>query len=106
MSDDDHDFNALVRMLSRYLRDNPQASDTPDGIASWWLQLNWFRYQNLICAALAWLVRAGLVEDVRSPDGRVRYRRVQTDDAFAALAELADGSIDPDPQNGDATPLH
>lgn len=106
MSEDEHEVRALVRMLSRYLRDHPLASDTPDGISSWWLQLDWYVYESAIGAALAWLVRAKLVEGVRGPDGRVRYRSVRTDDAVAALAALADGRTDPFPQNGGAPPTH
>lgn len=84
MTDDD-DVEALVQMLSRYLHDHPFASDTPDGISAWWLQRSWHVHETAICAALARLVCAGLIEEMRAPDGRVRYRRVQTDDAVAAL---------------------
>ena len=95
MSGDEDDVTALVQRLSRYLRDHPLASDTADGISSWWLQMNWHVHENAICEALTWLVGTGLVEGVRGPDGRVRYRRVQTDDALASLSALADGGVPP-----------
>lgn len=95
-----------MRRLSSYLRDNPLASDTAEGISSWWLRMNWVVDENAICAALAWLVGAGLVEEVRSPDGRVRYRRVQTDDALLALGALADGLADLPLNGSDITNAH
>ena len=94
MADDDDEVKALVQMLSRYLRDHPLASDTPDGISAWWLRLNWYVYESAICSALAWLVCAGLIEGVTGPDGRVRYRRVDSNDALAALGALANGEGD------------
>ncbi len=91
MPDDDlpDDVKALVRMLARYLRDFPLASDTPDGIALWWLRLDWVVHEHAIQAALAKLVKADVVEGVKGPDGRVRYRRIQSTQADAALTELA-----------------
>jgi len=86
----DDGTTTLVRRLSRYLRDNPLASDTPEGIARWWLQLDWLTHEESLDEALARLVSSGYVEGVRGPDGRVRYRRSHAegvDDALAALAQ-------------------
>lgn len=89
MPHNDDDVQAVVRMLSRYLRDHPLASDTPDGIASWWLRLDWHMHESTVVAALAWLADAKLIEGVEGPDGRVRYRRMQTPQADTALGALA-----------------
>ena len=96
---DNDEVHALARMLSRYLCDNPLASDTAQGIASWWLRLDWHVHEFAVCSALARLVNAGLVEEVKGPDGRVRYRRVQTADALLALEALATSPANP-PSNG------
>jgi hypothetical protein len=64
----------IVRALSRYLRLNPLASDTLEGIAQWWLTFDDFTDTELQ-QALRRLVDAGVVEAVPAADGRVRYRR-------------------------------
>jgi hypothetical protein len=96
---DDDEVRTLVRMLSRYLCDNPQASDTAEGISSWWLRLDWQVHEFAVCSALAQLVKAEVVEGVKGPDGRVRYRRVQTAAALRALEALVT-SYDNPPSNG------
>jgi hypothetical protein len=98
--DDNDEVRALTRKLSRYLCDNPLASDTAEGISSWWLGLNWQVHEFAVCSTLAELVEAGLVEGVRGPDGRVRYRRVQTADVSLALEALATSSANPPSSRG------
>ncbi|MGH7619531.1 MAG: hypothetical protein ACREPM_20135 [Gemmatimonadaceae bacterium] len=87
---DDAATTKLVRRLSRYLRDNPLASDTPEGIARWWLQMDWVTNGRHLDEAIARLMSSGCVEGVRGPDGRVRYRRVQADGVAGILAALSD----------------
>lgn len=78
----------LVPRLARYLRENPRASDTEEGIGQWWLGIGPLDLWKLR-GALAWLVRAGIVSAVKAADGRVRYRRVSVDaDADARLDQL------------------
>jgi hypothetical protein len=100
MHDDNDEAHTLARMLARYLSDNPLASDTAEGISSWWLRLEWQVHEFAVCSALARLVKAGLVEEVKGPDGRVRYRRVQTADALLALEALAASSNNPTSNGG------
>jgi Fe2+ or Zn2+ uptake regulation protein len=69
------DLDALVEALSEYLRRNPQACDTLDGIASWWLGGEWSQRPALVQEALDRLEELGVIERVRAGDGRVRYRR-------------------------------
>ena len=76
----------LVRRLASYLRLNPGAGDTREGITQWWLGLptaSTYRVER----ALAALQAAGLIEAVGALDGRVRYRRV-------ALDAQADSQLD------------
>lgn len=101
MPQNDDDVQAVVRMLSRYWRGHPLASDTPAGIASWWLRLDWHTHEDTVVAALAWLSGAALIEGVEGPDGRVRYRRNTSPQADATLAMLAG-----EPGSGGAPPTH
>lgn len=68
----------VVRRLACYVRANPFAGDTKEGITRWWLGLT-PASDDLVESALAALVGAGLIEAVRAIDGRVRYRRVSPD---------------------------
>ncbi|MEX3788826.1 hypothetical protein [Paraburkholderia sp. BR14374] len=76
----------LVRRLARYLRVNPLACDTEEGIGKWWLGLDPPSLVEL-SNALRWLVTIGVVEAARAADGRVRYRRV-------ALTAAIDARLD------------
>jgi hypothetical protein len=87
-----HDPNHanLVQKLARYLRDHPQACDTPQGIARWWLGPDAVYDTASLEAALHALERHALIQPLRAADGRVRYRRTETGpDTDAKLDELA-----------------
>jgi hypothetical protein len=62
----------VMRALCRYLSDNPQACDTPAGIARWWLRGE--HAPVLVEAALQQLHGEGRLERLPAADGRVRYR--------------------------------
>ena len=82
----------LVQRLAHYLRMNPLASDTEEGIGQWWLGIGPQELLKLP-GALAWLVAAGIVDAVTAADGRVRYRRATLDAATDAwLDELITGN--------------
>lgn len=76
----------IVRALSRYLRLNPLASDTLEGITQWWLKSKDLSQAELL-PALERMAQAGVVESTRAADGRVRYRR-------AALNATIDAQLD------------
>ena len=76
MPDDDVAVGALVHQLAAYLRDNPLACDTQEGIARWWLEPGTAVDGPALSRALERLQRDGLIESLRAADGRVRYRRV------------------------------
>jgi len=91
----DDEARALVRRLCHYLRDNPLASDRPEGIAHWWLHVEWLTSERVVGEAIAHLVSSGLVEAVHGSDGRIRYRRARGEDVeqrLAAVAAEAEGS--------------
>lgn len=78
--------SALIRRLACYVRANPLAGDTREGITQWWLDLP-AASSNWVELALAALQEAGLMEAVTALDGQVRYRRV-------ALDARADAQLD------------
>lgn len=77
----DDDVSALVRLLSRYLRDNPLACDTAEGIARWWLASAAPVDMRLLMSALERMQATGAIEVLRAADGRVRYRRSAVEEA-------------------------
>jgi len=76
----------IVRALSQYLRMNPLASDTLEGIAHWWLTAKDVAQADLV-QALERMAHAGVVESTRAADGQVRFRRV-------ALNATVDAQLD------------
>ena len=74
----------VVQLLSSHWCANPLASDTPDGMHRWWLPASHEFTLEQIDAALAWMVRRGLVLENTTADGRIRYCRSPS----ASQAEL------------------
>jgi len=67
---------ALVQQLTEYLRDNPLACDTQEGIARWWLAPGSAGDDETLSFALERMRQRGLIEQLPAADGRVRYRRI------------------------------
>lgn len=87
---DDPDMNQAVLALAKYLRDNPLACDTAEGISRWWLASLPVTTETLL-RALDWMDRSGLVEASVAADGRLRYKRLATDGQLLALTRAAGG---------------
>ena len=81
---DDPEMIMIVCALARYLRASPLACDTADGISRWWLASQSVSTEKLL-QALGWMKRQGLVEEMVAVDGRVRYRRVASDEQLLEL---------------------
>jgi len=85
--------------LVRYLRLHPQASDTAEGIARWWLRGEIDMDVRRVQQALDWMNEAGLIESIHAGDGRKRYRRssdtVEFERRVARVLRLrpTDGSV-------------
>lgn len=77
----------VVQSLARYLRANPHACDTVEGIARWWFTPDAQPDEKKLETALRWLIVEGLVEALQAADGRVRYRRL-------SASEDEDGALD------------
>jgi hypothetical protein len=83
------DLMRVVHALVAYLLAHPQASDTAEGIARWWLRTDSPGNSMLLQQALDWMEGQGLIESVVAGDGRVRWRRSEDAENFArAVAEL------------------
>ena len=73
----------ITQQVLMYLKLHPDASDTVEGIAHWWLRLDLADAEALAAAldglavALDGLVESGLLERVSGSDGRLRYRKAK-----------------------------
>jgi hypothetical protein len=76
----------VVCALARYLRANPLACDSLDGIGRWWLAAHPVTPEELV-QALSWMREQGLVEEIVAADGRLRYRRCGPETMFDAAIE-------------------
>jgi hypothetical protein len=83
----------LVYAIARYFRSHPQACDTLDGVAGWWLTGALTAGPELE-VALDILGNEGIVEAVHAADGRIRYRLASSADALARLDTLLARSDD------------
>lgn len=85
------DVMTIVQHLSRYLQGHPDACDTSEGIARWWIDADPPPVPVAIVeAALGWMMACGVIESSRAADGRTRYRRASgAEDLPARLNALA-----------------
>ena len=80
--------SALEREILSYLIENPDAHDTLEGIAHWWLLDRAIRAQtSKVEAALERLLSQGLVVKVERVDSEIQYRinRQRLDEILALL---------------------
>ena len=77
--------HAAIRALAQYLRDHPHASDSAEGIRRWWLPEGLSVTLDELEKALTWMKQQGLIDDTQAADGRVRFRRIASDDQLDAL---------------------
>jgi hypothetical protein len=63
---------AIADAIRRYLDTHPEAADSAEGIAAWWLEGSAVR-TDLVQAALDTLVREGVMQHDRLLDGTIIY---------------------------------
>jgi hypothetical protein len=81
--DDPNPDQAIIVELARYLRANPLACDTLEGIAHWWLHTPNLPPDRL-ARALARMESAGVVARLHAADGQLRFRRAELNAAVDA----------------------
>jgi hypothetical protein len=65
----------ISQEILEYIIDHPDASDTLEGIAEWWLFSQRIRCEaNKVKAAVGKLVKEGWILEVKGKDSAVRYR--------------------------------
>ncbi|WP_157510271.1 hypothetical protein [Lysobacter sp. Root559] len=88
--DDYPEMLAIVRALARYLRANPNSSDTADGIAMWWFREQTVVDGRALLDALDWMRERGLVEMLSASSTGDRYRCIAgPDELDGVLQELS-----------------
>ena len=66
---------ALDQQILEYLEAHPQACDTVEGVAKWWVMSQQVAETVLaVRGALGRLKQEGLVEEFRSADGQTLYK--------------------------------
>jgi hypothetical protein len=71
----------VAEQVARYLDAHPEASDTVEGIAKWWLSRQRLDdTRELVRAALDLLIARGVVEPHTMADGVTLFRRAQAAD--------------------------
>lgn len=75
MSNEEQKAEVLAQDILRYLERNPQAGDTLEGIAQWWLAQQFIdRLVDDVADALESLVRKGSVETHSPRSGSTIYK--------------------------------
>lgn len=65
----------ICKYILAYLSDNPDAGDTFDGIAEWWLLSQQIKFETRnVSDAVSRLVSEGLIEEHQEADSRKTYR--------------------------------
>jgi hypothetical protein len=82
---DESDVKAVIAALARYLRDNPRACDTAEGIRRWWLPPDIECTNETVAVALDWMKQQDLIEMSSAADGRQRFSRRNNGEELEAL---------------------
>lgn len=72
-------FNSVADAIRRYLAQRPEAAETVEGVAKWWLARQ--RYDDsvsLVQHALDYLEQQGEVEKISVTSGQVFYRKARS----------------------------
>jgi len=83
-------MDEISRRILSYLAENPEADDTPEGIARWWLLEREIRDQSAaVERALGELTAAGWLVEGRSAGSATRYRLnpARTDEVRSLLED-------------------
>lgn len=72
------EIQRLHDAILHYLRSNPNAADSLEGIMNWWLPKRGYAQANTeeVMLALDQLIAAGVVEKILLVDGTILYRSI------------------------------
>lgn len=65
----------VVDAILRYLNQHPEAADSAEGIAKWWLPTDWCMDAHAVETALARMLEQGLIRRRINADRHVLYSR-------------------------------
>ncbi len=75
MQPQDEHLTEIVEAILRYLHSHPDAADTVEGIAKWWLPAKWCVDARTVLSALARMEAQGLVHRRTNADRHVLFSR-------------------------------
>jgi Fe2+ or Zn2+ uptake regulation protein len=67
--------DSIAEEIIRYFESHPDAEDSLEGIASWWLLDDPRKSVKTVARAIQRLTSEGVLEGVAQPDGATIYRR-------------------------------
>jgi hypothetical protein len=82
---DDPPVPVVIYALAAYLRDNPRACDTAEGIRRWWLSPGLACTDDTVLAALEWMRQHAVIDMTTAADGRQRFTRRGSGERLAAV---------------------
>jgi len=83
------DEEAMAATILRYLQSRPDAADSLEGIAQWWLLRVWSEYQlAAVERAVSLLLARGLVHETRRT-GQAPYYQINPDARSASALDEA-----------------
>lgn len=93
--DENKEKREACQYILGYLLDNPDASDTLDGIMEWWLLNQKIRFETrIVFQAVNKLVADGLIVEQQGLDSRTIYRVNRSEDIKGILCEMRNLSDD------------
>ncbi len=81
MAEDAEQVQAIAKEIEHYLRHHPEAADSAEGIATWWLTRQRIHYElSMVKAALTWMQQRGLIStSKRAESAEAVYRLSRKD---------------------------